>query len=285
MIFLLFVVKLWLLLRRSPVFSLSAKPAHFQSFVFAPNGVCIKPSLFIEFVPSQSSSNATTVIATTTTTTASTGITRQFTMRNVPGDGDCMFQATALAAATSLGLGANMVLLRTIAKETRQVVASILESKGNLYIEQSRFVPARQLLSSAAKQEGITPEEYLILLRKEGSEGGLYGGGPELAVLSNVLRRPISVYELEDHSSTSPVENSAMDSSSCSIVCKGVFGAPIFRDPCQSIPDSAILSNLQPGAYSWHLHILVVDSGRDKHACVLLPQSPMYEVPGNYENY
>ena len=184
-----------------------------------------------------------------------------------------MFQATALAAATSLGLGANMVLLRTIAKETRQVVASILESEGNLYIEQSRFVPARQLLKSAARQEGITPEEYLTLLRKEGSEGGLYGGGPELAVLSNVLRRPISVYELEDdNSAVEAVE----DNVTCSrIVCKGIFGAPIFQDPCRSIPDSAVLSNLQPGAYSWHLHILVVDAGGEKHACVLLPQSPI----------
>lgn len=187
-----------------------------------------------------------------------------------------MFQATALAAATSLGLGANMVLLRMIAKETRQVVASILESEGNLYIEQTRFVPARQLLKSAARQEGITPEEYLTLLRKEGSEGGLYGGGPELAVLSNVLRRPISVYELDDDDNSAVEAVEANDTDSCSrIVCKGIFGAPIFQDPCRSIPDSAVLSNLQPGAYSWHLHILVVDAGGEKHACVLLPQSPI----------
>ena len=87
-----------------------------------------------------------------------------------------------------------------------------------------------------------------------------------MASLSNVLRRPISVYELDDRSPLGEAEEDTdMDSCSRRIVCKGTFGAPVFRDPCRSIPDSAILSNLQPGAYSWHcLHILVVDAGRDK---------------------
>mmetsp|Transcript_19143 Transcript_19143/g.18386 ORF Transcript_19143/g.18386 Transcript_19143/m.18386 type:complete len:143 (-) Transcript_19143:2-430(-) len=52
----------------------------------------------------------------------------------------------------------------------------------------------------------------------------------------------------------------------------GLFGDH-FKDLCQSIPNSAVLSpGLQPGAYSWHIHILVVDSGNnEKHACALLP--------------
>lgn len=236
-----------LLLHSSTIHSFSTKPTQFQQFVFGSNGVCLEPSLFVDI-----ESN------------------RKFTMRNVPGDGDCMFQAAALAAATSWGLGANMVLLRKIAKETRQVVASILESEGNLYIEQARLVSAKQLLKSAAQQEGVTPDEYLSLLRKEGSEGGLYGGGPELTVLSNVLRRPISIYELDT------TTDSATTKDPCPrIVCLGVFGNPLFADPCQKISDSAILLNLQPGAYSWHLHILVVDTGAEKHACVLLPQTPI----------
>jgi hypothetical protein len=141
-----------------------------------------------------------------------------------------------------------------------------------LYIEKSRLVPARHLLNCAAKDMGVTPEEYLALLRKEGSEGGLYGGGPELTVLSNVLRRPISIYELDNALGQ---ENVCEDDSSSRLVCKGTFGAPLFADPCRKISNSAILSNIQPGAYSWHLHILVVDAGAEKHACVLLPQSPI----------
>ena len=243
------------------ILALSAKPTQFQQFKFAPNGVCLEPAFFV--VPSTSHHHHQH--------------RRLFTMRNVPGDGDCMFQATALAAATSFGLGANMTLLRKIALETRQVVASILESDGTLYIEKNRLVPARRLLHSAANDMGVTPEEYLALLRKEGRDGGLYGGGPELTVLSNVLRRPISIYELDD--TAVPVGRESMDdddsSSSCCIVCKGIFGAPLFDDPCRNISNSAVLSNIQPGAYSWHLHILVVDAGADKHACVLLPQSPI----------
>jgi hypothetical protein len=58
------------------------------------------------------------------------------------------------------------------------------------------------------------------------------------------------------------------------ITCKGSFGEGIFEDPClTSIPNSAILSNIQPGAYSWRLNILVLTvSPGEKHACVLLPQ-------------
>ena len=233
------------------------------------------------WIAASSTSNPTVTVTPISDTSSKSSSTpnapRYFTMRNVPGDGDCMFQAIALGAATSLGLGANMALLRMIAKETRQVVASVLESSGNLYIEQSRLVSAQQLLTSAAKQEGIAPEEYLTLLRKEGTDGGLYGGGPELTVLSNVLRRPISVYELkEDLAVNSQGNNNIRLSvdSYCPIVCKGVFGEPVFQDPCLMIPNAAILSNLQPGAYSWHLHILVVNAGKEKHACVLLPQYP-----------
>eukprot|EP00547_Thalassionema_nitzschioides_P007683 CAMPEP_0194219470 /NCGR_PEP_ID=MMETSP0156-20130528/26044_1 /TAXON_ID=33649 /ORGANISM="Thalassionema nitzschioides, Strain L26-B" /LENGTH=193 /DNA_ID=CAMNT_0038949147 /DNA_START=150 /DNA_END=731 /DNA_ORIENTATION=- len=191
-------------------------------------------------------------------------------MRNVPGEGDCMFLAAALATAASMGLGANNVLSRKIAKETRQVVADILEfgKNRNLVIDSQRIVPAKKLLFAASKGEGLTPKEYLRRLRLEGSEGGLHGGGLELTVLSNVLRRPISVYEL--------LPTMAIAKKYHPVECKGVFGDKIFKDPCLEVENSAILSNnLMPGAYSWHLHILVLDSSieGEKHACVLLPQS------------
>ena len=55
----------------------------FQTFQFAKNGVCVHPKIFVD----QDDED------------------RVFTMRNVPGEGDCMFLAVALAAATSMGLG------------------------------------------------------------------------------------------------------------------------------------------------------------------------------------
>jgi hypothetical protein len=238
------------------------KPSSFTAFQFAPNGVCVRPKLFVENHQQQRKR-------------------RTFTMRNVPGEGDCMYLAVALAAMTSMGLGANDVLLRAISKETREIVASIFESSnnGNLVIEEKRLVRTQSLLKSAAKSEGVTPERYLELLRKEGVEGGLYGGGPELAVLANVLRRPISIYELQETgdvgtNSDNEIADEEDRNSYQPIVCVGTFGDATFQDPLSDVPDSAVLSmDTLPGAYSWHLHILVVDvSPKEKHACVLLPQ-------------
>ena len=232
-----------------------------RTLEFAPNGVCINPSYFADGE-------------------------KVFTMRNVPGEGDCMFLAVALAAATSLGLGGNDVLLQAISRETRAVVAQVLNSPtGNLHIEGDRIVPARTLLQSAAKQEGLSPDEYLERLLKEGRNGGLYGGGPELTVLSNILRRPISIYEVPKNSKKNQKVDELFVTNpdgtvTCPIKCMGVFGDPVFADPCAQIPNSAVLSGIQPGAYSWHLHILVLNvSNGEKHACVLLPQSPTTANP------
>jgi hypothetical protein len=65
---------------------------------------------------------------------------RKFTMRNVPGEGDCMFLAVALSTLAPMGLGGNDVLLKAISRETRQVVASVLQSQGNLVIQGKRIV-------------------------------------------------------------------------------------------------------------------------------------------------
>lgn len=239
----------------------------YTSYRFAPNGVCVSPRTFVD-----------------------TATRQAFTMRSVPGDGDCMFLAVALAALTSMGLGANNALLQAISREQRNVVASILESKtGSLVIEGQRTVTTTALLKSAAAGEGLTTDQYLTLLRKVGAEGGLYGGGPELTVLANVLRRPISIYEVAPDSDKDKSEhisqlaagteiNGSIQSDVCRIECKGVFGQDAFHDPLAHVQDSAILSStLQrefQGAYSWHIHILVVDtSSQEKHACVLLPLS------------
>lgn len=93
------------------------------------------------------------------------------------------------------------------------------------------------------------------------------GGGPELTVLANVLRRPITIYEL-------CTDQDPIIGRTCKIKAVGSFG-DIFIDPIKEIPNSAVLSGIQPGAYSWQVHILVVDSGpnNEKHACTLLPRS------------
>ena len=89
-------------------------------------------------------------------------------------------------------------------------------------------------------------------LRQPGSQGGLYGGGPELTVLSNILRRPISIYHLKQQQQKQQISTmNATDASSssstttaaatyCELERMGVFGEGLFEDQCQSIPNSVI---------------------------------------------
>ena len=236
----------------------------FRRFTFAPNGVSTRPKTFYHVDDDDA--------------TRSKSKKRTFSLRNVEGTGDCVFQAAALSTATSMGLGGNNALLRVLALESRKVVAQVLEggatSGGNLYIEGKRLVTAQKLLISASRDLGLEPDEYLRKLRLPGNEGGLWGGGPELTVLSNVLRRPITIYELHEEEIERASANTSGTPSlplECRIKRVGVFG-DMFQDPLFSVPDSAVLSGLQPGAYSWHLHILIVDASQnEKHACVLLP--------------
>lgn len=252
----------------------------FRSFSFAPNNVCINPNTF--FCDNHLKSSTNNESKTNQDEKKSTDQTLEFTMRNVPGDGDCMFLAVALATSTSMGLGANNALLNAVADETRGVVAQILATpKGHLHVDGKRIVKVRTLLMSAAASENVTMEKYIELLKN----GTLQGGGPELTVLSNVLRRPISIYELDidddgcDIGDNNQKEISIQDDESsssipsrCKIKCVGTFG-DLFKDPCAEIPDPAVISGLLPGAYSWHIHLIILDAGpNEKHACALLPR-------------
>lgn len=318
--------------------SKSSSILDFSSFQFASNGVCISPRYFV-LVPSkqqneevkenddddviqqqqQEQTRATkksltkTILSSSATTTnnddntsETTERTKLFTMRNVPGEGDCMFLAVTLAALASMGLGGNDVLLRAITKEIRTLVATIFESSiiqqqqqqndataandGStrsstsnndlLIIDDIRgMISTYTLLKAAAKIEKISIDEYITRLKLDGNKGGMQGGGPELTILSNLLRRPISIYHLISSSSSSSSldnDNTVLTDDIQYIECVGSFGSKHFVDPLLlHVPNSAILSStLQPyGAYSWHLHLLIVDSGgNEKHACVLLPQ-------------
>lgn len=229
--------------------SYSLGTSQFQRFTFAPNNVCVQPQLFL---------------AERNMATAEGKMQNlEFTMRNVPGEGDCMFLAVALATSTSMGLGGNNALLRSIASDTRSVVAQVMSSgDGTFHVNGNRIVRARDLLLSAAKKEGVDCETYISYVR----DGSLQGGGPELTVLSNVLRRPISIYELDWNGSGEHVPDVIR------LKHMGTFG-DIFKDPLSKMPNPAVISGLQPGAYSWHVHILVVDAGNgEKHACALLPR-------------
>ena len=222
-----------------------------------------------------------------------------FVLRNVPGDGDCVFHAVLSSVYISMGMlnpdaaFTSSNLMSSMVDEMRNVVANFLTSPdGTLYVNnkpKKRLVRCKDLLVSAAKTEGLTNEEYLTKLRLPGRMGGIYGGGPELTVLSNILRRPISIYHLNPSQSH--------NASTCKIDCIGVFGEGLYEDPCNTIPNSVVSNAVfftlsrktrsnpdkqqetilsSPHKCSWHLHILIADASEDeKHAGVLLPSSPI----------
>eukprot|EP00929_Paragymnodinium_shiwhaense_P086670 TRINITY_DN47143_c0_g1_i1.p1 TRINITY_DN47143_c0_g1~~TRINITY_DN47143_c0_g1_i1.p1 ORF type:complete len:302 (+),score=49.36 TRINITY_DN47143_c0_g1_i1:170-1075(+) len=259
-----------------------------QKFYFDQNGWCVSPSSFHAVLPRRSKQH-------------SQKKTMRFVMRNVPGEGDCMFLAVAMATAASMGLAARTrtnglpqhdetALLRALAEEKREAVAKILTSKGTLHIAGRRLCTAKALLRSAASAEGLNPDEYVERLKTGGRCGGLNGGGPELTILSNILRRPISMYEIckgqaKAQTSTDPASSyggrlsaspNSASSEPCLIERVGKFG-DAFEDPCASIPNSAVVAGqglVDPGSFSWGLHILVLDvagGALEKHACALLP--------------
>jgi hypothetical protein len=223
----------------------------FSSFQFAANGVCTRPHTFVSTITSENNNY--------------NNHTATFSMRNVPGNGDCMFLAVALATLVSMGLechdDTHTAHLWSMATELRAVVASILASPNqNLVIQNDRIVTARALLESAAAQEQLSTDDYLTALRHN-----LHGGGPELTVLSNILRRPICIYEAATAAQTTSSWKNENETE-FSIQCQGTFGQGIFVDPLRTIPDTAALQ------LNWPLHILVVDSSpHEKHACVLIP--------------
>jgi len=107
--------------------------------------------------------------------------TQHFVMRNVPGDGDCVFHAVLSSVFISMGmLNPDSNTMPSMAIEMRSVVANFLSSpEGTLYVSnkpRKRIVRCRDLLQSAAQNEGLTLDDYLIKLRRPGRQGGLYGG-------------------------------------------------------------------------------------------------------------
>ncbi|KAL7528439.1 hypothetical protein ACHAWF_002558, partial [Thalassiosira exigua] len=165
-------------------------------------------------------------------------------IRQVPGDGDCLFHAVAISlnlieserhlrmdSQTSLWQLKDMSRqLRKMAVECLRSCSTSSESKRGraflrprkqltndqqpgmrksrkykrLFIQGYESMSTSQLLSTAASQYGISPEEYCDLMEQD----SYWGGGPEIVALCNILRRPIHVYELVATSSKSD-ENSA----------------------------------------------------------------------------
>jgi OTU-like cysteine protease len=120
-------------------------------------------------------------------------------IRQVPGDGSCLFHSLSLCLrhavnGTHWNMDCDINELFTFSNSLRQMaVDCLLEGQQRkLFVQGNEWLPAQELADIAAQQYGLTGAEYCAAMRDETT----WGGGPEIVALSNVLRRPIHVYEL-----------------------------------------------------------------------------------------
>lgn len=127
-------------------------------------------------------------------------VTTPAQIRQVPGDGNCLFHSisTCYAYATNgthidLRDPKNLAWLYQNSARLREKAVECLEEKRKLlFLQGHEYLKAQDLVQAAALQYGISGEEYCQSMR----QNSVWGGGPEIVALCNVLQRPIHVYEL-----------------------------------------------------------------------------------------
>lgn len=143
-------------------------------------------------------------------------------IRQVPGDGNCLFHS--ISVSLSLLNNRTHVDMNVLPKRSKngnaktkrdEIVASYTHDLRHLhhysrylrlaavsilsrnprkllFLQGNEYLRAKDLVSAAAAQYGMTSEEYCEQMK----EDSYWGGGPEICALCNFLKRPIHVYEL-----------------------------------------------------------------------------------------
>jgi hypothetical protein len=127
-------------------------------------------------------------------------LTERCRIRQVPGDGNCLFHSISLCLrhaqnGTHWRLDGSESLdeLYRYSHELRQQAVRCLASPTRrLFLQGRESLRATELVQAAAAQYQLTPEEYCASM----SQSSVWGGGPEIVALCNLLQRPIHVYEL-----------------------------------------------------------------------------------------
>ena len=123
-----------------------------------------------------------------------------YQVRQVPGDGGCMFHAlaTCLDYADKREHFINFdPEIRRISRQLRELAVSTLQSQDCSFALQEgdelRKVSSIDILNLVAQQYNITADEYCSSMLHDQT----WGGGPELMALAHALKTPIHVYELQ----------------------------------------------------------------------------------------
>lgn len=162
-------------------------------------------------------------------------------IRQVPGDGNCLFHSLSLCLQYSLNgthwdLSSRLDELYEHSRKLRtRAVAFLRQKHRRLFLQGQETLRAYDLVTAAAEQYGLSADEYCDAME----EDCVWGGGPEIVALSNAFGRPIHVYELAVDESG---ENFVLRRMAC-------FGSPRFdhRQPLHILSADSRFPDLVPG--------------------------------------
>jgi len=181
-------------------------------------------------------------------------------IRQVPGDGNCLFHSISLCLqhatnGTHWDVSKCLEELYVHSQTLRQQAVDCLrQPHKRLFLQGRETLKSGELVQAAAQQYGLTSEEYCQAMEQD----CVWGGGPEIVALSNLLQRPIHVYELatsphpSQSSKTSPSSSSSSSSSGGNTFVlrrMACFGSPRFdrREALHILSADSRFPDLVPG--------------------------------------
>ena len=119
-------------------------------------------------------------------------------IRQVPGDGNCLFHSISLCLQHATN-GTHWDLTKRLedlyghsSQLRKQAVACLRQPHKRLFLQGREILQSGELVQAAAQQYGLSSQEYCAAMEQD----CVWGGGPEIVALCNLLQRPIHVYEL-----------------------------------------------------------------------------------------
>jgi hypothetical protein len=185
-------------------------------------------------------------------------------IRQVPGDGNCLFHSISMCLhhavngthwnlasssdndSTDLDFSTSIDQLYQQSQILRaQAVDCLRQSQRRLFLQGKESLRANELVSAAAQQYGLTAEEYCAAMQQD----CVWGGGPEIVALSNVLERPIHVYELAVLQSQSQQQEQEQPNDAFCLRRMACFGSPKFdrRPALHILSADSRFPDLKPG--------------------------------------
>ena len=167
--------------------------------------------------------------------------TSRFNVRQVPGDGGCLFHSLAVCVKFQRDKDHPPFFdlkLRELSDKLREISVKVLRSPALcLAMESGEEITSSELLKMVAANYNISETEYLQQMLIPNT----WGGGPEIVALSNHFKRPIHVYELH-------TQGNIRKHFQLKICAK--FGSPAFdaKSPLNILCADGRFPNIAPGS-------------------------------------